>query len=249
MYTLQKSLTQKLSARSFEGIKYTTHWALKKCPSKSNQLKSSLNTTHKGDTMTLQIHTQLTLTPTYNTDDQKSSKAEFQYSLTFDGKSFSMKDTLRSFSMLRTTFTDQMKTAMKAGDKDRLAAIRLIMAALKDKDIDARASGNMDGISDEQICQMLQSMVKQRRDSIKMYQDGNRQDLADKEQSEIDIIMTFLPQQMDEADIQGAIAEVIASTGATSAKDMGAVMAALKNQYAGKMDFGKASQLVKQALS
>lgn len=151
--------------------------------------------------------------------------------------------------MLRATLTEQMKTAMKAGEKDRLAAIRLIMAALKDKDIDARASGNMDGISDEQICQILQSMVKQRRDSIKMYQDGGRQDLADKEQSEIDIIMTFLPQQMDEADIQRAISEVIASTGATSAKDMGAVMAALKTQYAGKMDFGKASQLVKQALS
>ena len=151
--------------------------------------------------------------------------------------------------MLRTTFTDQMKTAMKAGEKDRLAAIRLIIATLKDKDLDARASGNMDGISDEQICQMLQSMVKQRRDSIKMYQDGGRQDLADKEQSEIDIIMTFLPQQMDEAETKQAIAGVIASTGATSGKDMGAVMAALKTQYAGKMDFGKASQLVKQSLS
>ena len=151
--------------------------------------------------------------------------------------------------MLRTTFTDQMKTAMKAGDKDRLGAIRLIMAALKDKDIDARASGNMDGIADEQICQMLQSMVKQRRDSIKMYQDGSRQDLADKEQSEIDIIMTFLPQQMDESEMVQAIQGIIASTGAASAKDMGAVMAALKSQYAGKMDFGKASQLVKQALS
>jgi uncharacterized protein YqeY len=151
--------------------------------------------------------------------------------------------------MLRTTFTDQMKIAMKAGEKDRLATIRLMMAALKDKDIDARASGNMDGISEDQICQLLQSMVKQRRDSIKMYQDGNRQDLADKEQSEIDIIMTFLPQQMDVAETEQAIRDIIASTGATSAKDMGAVMAALKGQYTGKMDFGKASQLVKQALS
>ena len=151
--------------------------------------------------------------------------------------------------MLRTTFMDQMKAAMKAGDKDRLPAIRLIMAALKDRDIDARSSGNMDGISDDQICQMLQSMVKQRRDSIKMYQDGGRPDLAAKEQTEIDIIMSFLPQQMDEADMGQAIQAVIASTGATSAKDMGAVMAALKTQYTGKMDFGKASQLVKQALS
>lgn len=151
--------------------------------------------------------------------------------------------------MLRAVFTEQMKEAMKAGNKDRLATIRLIMAALKDRDIDARASGNMNGIADEQICQLLQSMVKQRRDSIKMYQDGGRQDLADKEQKEIDIIMTFLPQQMDEAEINNAIKAIIVATGAASAKDMGAVMAALKTQYAGKMDFSKASQLVKQALS
>jgi uncharacterized protein YqeY len=144
---------------------------------------------------------------------------------------------------------DQMKAAMKAGDKDRLSTIRLIMAALKDRDIDARSSGNMHGISDEQISQMLQSMVKQRRDSIKMYQAGNRQDLAIKEQTEIDIIMSFLPQQMDEAEMERAIRETIASTGAASAKDMGVVMAALKAQYTGKMDFSKASQLVKQALS
>lgn len=149
--------------------------------------------------------------------------------------------------MLRDRFMSDLKEAMKAGEKPRLGTIRLIQAALKDKDIEARGAGK-GPIPDDEILQLLQKMVKQRQESAKMYGDGGRPELADQENAEIAIISVYLPQQMDEAETRAAIAAVIAETGAAGVKDMGKVMAALKARHAGQMDFGKASPLVKQLL-
>jgi len=142
--------------------------------------------------------------------------------------------------MLRTQFTDTLKEAMKARDERTLSTVRMIIAALKTKDIDARAKGNMDGIPEEEILSLLQTMVKQRRESIALYQQGNRQDLVDKEQAEIVVIERWLPQAMDEAEAAAAIA--------AGMKDMGRVMAELKTRYAGRMDFSKVSAAVKAQL-
>jgi uncharacterized protein len=149
---------------------------------------------------------------------------------------------------LREDFTAQMKDSMKSGDKSRLSVIRLIMAALKDKDIEARGLGK-ESLSDEDILALLQKMVKQRQDSVTLYKQGAREDLADIETGEIAVISTFLPAQMGDAEVTKAIAEAVASTGAASVKDMGKVIAELRVKYAGQMDFGKASGLVKAALS
>lgn len=149
--------------------------------------------------------------------------------------------------MLRDRFMSDLKEAMKAGEKPRLGTIRLIQAALKDKDIEARGAGK-GPISDDEILQLLQKMVKQRQESAKMYGDGGRPELADQENAEIAIISVYLPKQMDEAEARTAIAAVIAETGAAGVKDMGKVMGELKTRYAGQMDFGKASPLVKQLL-
>jgi uncharacterized protein YqeY len=149
--------------------------------------------------------------------------------------------------MLRATFTEEMKTAMKAGDKDRLAAIRLIISEMKNKDVDARGAGKAEA-GEEDILAMLQKMIKQRADSIEQYRAGGREDLAAKEQGEIDVIRSFLPAQMDAAAIEAAIRDAIAETGAASMKDMGKVVAALRTKYAGRMDFGQASGMVKAAL-
>ncbi|MBY0360815.1 MAG: GatB/YqeY domain-containing protein [Phreatobacter sp.] len=149
--------------------------------------------------------------------------------------------------MLRDRFMSDLKEAMKAGEKPRLGTIRLIQAALKDKDIEARGAGK-GPISDDEILQLLQKMVKQRQESAKMYGDGGRPELADQENAEIAIISVYLPKQMDEAEARTAIAAVIAETGAAGVKDMGKVMGELKARYAGQMDFGKASPLVKQLL-
>lgn len=149
--------------------------------------------------------------------------------------------------MLRDQFTSDLKEAMKAGDKDRLGTIRLIQAALKDKDIEARGLAK-GPLSDEDILQLLQKMVKQRQDSARMYVDGNRPELAAKEEAEIAVIAAYMPRQMDEAEAKAAIAAVIAETGASGMKDMGKVMGELKTRFAGQMDFGKASPLVKQLL-
>lgn len=151
--------------------------------------------------------------------------------------------------MLRTQFTDTLKEAMKARDERTLSTVRMIIAALKTKDIDARAKGNMDGIPDEEILSLLQTMVKQRRESIALYQQGNRQDLVDKEQAEITVIERWLPQAMDEAETVAAIGTVIQDLGAAGMKDMGRVMAELKTRYAGRMDFSKVSAAVKAQLS
>jgi len=151
--------------------------------------------------------------------------------------------------MLRDRLTEAQKTAMKSKDEIGLAAVRLIQAALKDRDIAARSKGNMDGITDDEILGLLQSMIKQRRDSIEMYEKGGRPELAEREAKEIDVIETFLPEQMDDDAASAAIDAVMKELEAASMKDMGRVMATLKERYAGSMDFGKASGAVKAKLS
>ena len=148
---------------------------------------------------------------------------------------------------MRNKINDDLKTAMKAGDKDRVGTLRLINAAIKSADIEARPSGK-DKITDADILSVLAKMVKQRRDSIEQYKAGGRQDLADKEQSEIAVIEGYLPQQMSEDEAKAAIAAAIKETSAAGPKDMGKVMAVLKAKYAGQMDFGKASALTKDLL-
>jgi uncharacterized protein YqeY len=145
-------------------------------------------------------------------------------------------------------------TAMKSGDKARLSTLRLISAAIKDRDIAARVDekGNATGADkagDDDVLQLLQKMVKQRRESAKTYVDAGRPELARQEEAEIVIIEEFLPKQMSDAEIEAAVAEVMAETGASSAKDMGRVMGALKSKYAGQMDFAKASAAARAALT
>lgn len=151
--------------------------------------------------------------------------------------------------MLRTRLNDELKQAMRAKDQCAVSTLRLILAALKDRDIAARGKGKSDGISEEEILDVLQKMVRQRQDSIELYQKGNRQDLADKEAAEIEVIQRFLPKQLDEAETMSAVSEVIGELEASSIKDMGRVMGALKQRFAGRMDFGRAGALVKQRLT
>ena len=150
--------------------------------------------------------------------------------------------------MLRERLNEALKTAMKEKDPLALGTVRLILAALKDRDIAARGKGNLDGIVDDEILSMLQSMIKQRRDSIELYEKGGRLELAQQEAEEIDVIETFLPEQMSEEDTAAAVNTVIEELGAESLKDMGRTMGALKERYAGQMDFSKASALVKARL-
>ncbi len=151
--------------------------------------------------------------------------------------------------MLRDKLNDAMKEAMRARDQAALGAIRLILAKLKDVDIAARTEASREGVAEDKILSMMQGMIKQRNESIVLYEKGNRADLADKEKAEIAVIERFLPQQMDEAAVAAAVREAVAAAGATSVKDMGGVMAALKAKYAGQMDFAKASAAVKKALA
>ena len=150
---------------------------------------------------------------------------------------------------LRARLSEDMKTAMRAKQEAQLATIRLILAALKDRDIAARPKGIANGIPDDEIMQMMNGMIKQRRDSIALYQQGNRPELAAKEQAEIEIIQGYLPQQMSAEEVTAAVKAVIADVGAASVKDMGKVMGALKERYTGKMDFASVSGVVKQQLS
>jgi uncharacterized protein YqeY len=150
--------------------------------------------------------------------------------------------------MLRQRLNDELKAAMKSRDQRATSALRLILAALKDRDIAARDRGITNGIDEPEIIDMLQKMVRQRQESIAMYQKAARQELVDQEQGEIDIIERFLPKKMSESEANAAIAGVIAELGASSIKDMGRVMAALKERYAGRMDFAKVGQQVKQKL-
>ena len=151
--------------------------------------------------------------------------------------------------MLRDELNQSLKEAMRARDQQALATVRLILAALKDRDIQARSEGQGDGIGDDEILDMLTKMVKQRREAMTLYEKGNRQDLVDKEQSEIDVIQRFLPQQLNEAELEAAVLQAIGDLEAASVKDMGRVMGVLKQRYAGRMDFGKASGLAKARLS
>lgn len=150
--------------------------------------------------------------------------------------------------MLRARFTETLRDSMKARNERSVGTVRLIMAALKDRDIAARGKGNHDGISDDEIAQMLQSMIKTRRESITLYEQGGRIELAEQEREEIAIIETFLPKQMSDDDVAAAIKAAIAEIGATGIKDMGKVIGALKAKFTGKMDFAKASAAVKQLL-
>lgn len=150
--------------------------------------------------------------------------------------------------MLRDTISEAMKTAMKAGQKDRLGTIRLMLSALKDRELGIGGTAPMPTLTDQDVVQVLQKMVKQRRDSIETYKQGNRQDLVDKEAAEVAVIEEFLPRMMDEAATRAAIAALIAEVGAAGAKDMGKVMGPLKQRFAGQIDMGKASALVKEML-
>jgi uncharacterized protein len=149
--------------------------------------------------------------------------------------------------MLRERFNEALKQAMREKDALTLSTVRLILARLKERDIEVRPKG-VAGISDPEIQQMLQGMIKQRRDSIELYEKGKRQDLADKERGEIAIIERFLPQQMSEAEQEQAIREVISAIGASGIKDMGRTMAAIRERYTGRIDPAKASQIVKRLL-
>lgn len=152
--------------------------------------------------------------------------------------------------MIRQRLTDTLKQSMKERDDRAVRTIRLILAALKDRDIAVRTkTGRQDGLDDQEIVALLQTMVKQRRESIALYEQGARVDLAEGEQEEIAIIERFLPRQMSEDQIREAVDAVIAEIGATGLKDMGRTMAALKARHGGTMDFSKASGVAKAALS
>jgi uncharacterized protein len=148
---------------------------------------------------------------------------------------------------MRQRFTEAMKEAMKAGEKLRLSTVRMIQAAVKDKDIEARGAGKGQA-SDEEILGLLQKMIKQRQESIAIYEQAGRNELASQEREEVAVIQSFLPEPLGEAETRAAIEAVIGEMGATSMKDMGKVIGALRAGYAGRMDFGKASAMVKELL-
>ncbi len=147
---------------------------------------------------------------------------------------------------MRERFTSDLKAAMKAGDKRRVETIRMVTAALKDKDIEAR--GQSKAVGDEDILALLQKMVKSRQESLDIYEKAGRMDLAQQEREEIEIIRSYLPQPLSPDEVDRAIAEAIAETGAASVKEMGKVIGVLKGKHAGRMDFAAASALVKAKL-
>jgi len=146
---------------------------------------------------------------------------------------------------MRDRLNQETKTALKARDKARLGALRLISAALQEREIATRT----DKLSEQEVAAVLQKMLKQRRDSLAIYQKAGRQDLAQQEANEIEVIEEFLPKQLGDQEVRSAIAAVIKDVGATAPRDMGKVMAALKARHAGQMDFGKVSALVKELLA
>lgn len=150
--------------------------------------------------------------------------------------------------MLRARLNDSLKAAMLAKDARTVSTVRLILAALKDRDIAGRTKGQTDGISDDEILQMLQSMMKQRRESIALYEQGGRLELAQQEAEEIEIIERFLPKQLTDEELAHSVADTIAELGAGGLKDMGRVMATLRERFAGRMDFAKASAVAKRQL-
>jgi uncharacterized protein YqeY len=155
---------------------------------------------------------------------------------------------LNEVNVLREDINNALKDAMKAGDKLRVSTLRLVNSALKNADIEARGQGKA-ALGDDDLLSLLQKMIKQRQESVELYEKGGRAELAAQERGEIEIIAAYLPKQMSEAEAKAAIAGVVKDTGAAGMKDMGKVMAALKERYAGKMDFGKASPIVKALLA
>jgi uncharacterized protein YqeY len=151
--------------------------------------------------------------------------------------------------MKRQELSDALKEAMKARDTRATTTLRMVLAKIKDKDIEARLADNHDGIDDTAVLALLQGMVKQRRESIVLFQQGNRPDLVEQESAEIALIERFLPAQLDADAARAAVHALIQEIGATGIKDMGRTMAALKERFAGQMDFTKASALVKEALA
>lgn len=151
--------------------------------------------------------------------------------------------------MLRQRLSDALKTAMREKNKHVVSTLRLILAAVKDRDIAARSEDNDSGISETELLKLLQSMVKQRRESAAIYEKGDRAELAEKELAEIEIIHQFLPKQIDGKEMEAIVEKIVADTGAEKLKDMGRVMASLREQYLGQMDFGKASAIIKSKLS
>ncbi len=148
----------------------------------------------------------------------------------------------------RKEFNDALKEAMKNGDKVGVSTIRLILAALKDRDITARDKGQADGVDEADIMNMLQSMIKQRQESASTYSDAGRCDLAEREEVEIEVIRQFMPKQLNDEEVRVLIGETIEKTGAESIRDMGKVMAVLKTEYAGQLDMGKAGRVAKDLL-
>jgi uncharacterized protein len=151
--------------------------------------------------------------------------------------------------MLREAFAERLKTAMRAKENRTVSTVRLILAALKDRDIAARTAESREGIADPDILRLLQGMVKQRRESIALYEQGNRPELAAQEAEEIAVIESFLPQQLSNDDIAAAAKAAIAETGAAGPREMGKVMAILREQHAGVIDMARAGAIVKQLLS
>lgn len=150
--------------------------------------------------------------------------------------------------MLREAFAGRLKGAMKARDQRTVWAVRLILAALKERDVAARGEANAEGLADPDIARLLQAMIKQRRESITLYEQGKRGDLAQRESEEIAVIESFLPRQMSQDEIAAAAEAAIAATGAAGIRDMGKVMAALRERHAGVIDLGRAGAVVKRLL-
>ena len=148
---------------------------------------------------------------------------------------------------MRERINQDVKTAMKSGDKARLATLRLLTAAIKDREIGVGGQAPVE-VGDAEVVAVLQKMVKQRRESIATYEKAGRNDLADQEKAEIAVLEDYLPKQMDDAGVKAAVAALVAELGAAGPKDMGRVMGAMKERYAGQMDFGKASGVLKDLL-
>jgi uncharacterized protein YqeY len=150
--------------------------------------------------------------------------------------------------MLRQAFTDRLREAMKARDTRTISTVRLIIAGLKDRDIAARGQGNAEGLSEAEILRMLHAMVKQRRESIVLYEQGNRPDLVQQEAEEITVIESFLPRQLDDGETEEAARAAIAETGAANVRDVGKVMAMLRERHAGTIDLGRAGTIARRLL-
>jgi uncharacterized protein YqeY len=151
-------------------------------------------------------------------------------------------------NVIRSELTEALKVSMKAQEKRAVSTIRLILAALKDRDICARADGNADGVPEGDVLTLLQTMVKQRLESIRLYEEGGRLELAEQEREETEVIKRFMPRELDCDELDDAVQKAIREIGAKDMKDMGKTMALLKQRYPGRMDFSKASGMVRQAL-